>query len=59
MQEAGLLKEQGERSYELVDFNFEAGQSVLPQTELKKINQVVSTVKDLVKKNYKIVGITI
>jgi hypothetical protein len=59
LQEAGLLKEQEMQSFEPVNFNFESGQYVLPQTELKKIDQVVSTVKDLVRQNYKIVGITI
>lgn len=59
LQEAGLLKEQGEQSYKPVNFNFESGQHVLPAEEQQNINLVVSQVKDLVNQNYKIVDITI
>ena len=56
---AGLLSEQGDQSYEPVNFNFESGQSVLPTEQQKNINLVVSQVKDLVRQNYKIADITI
>lgn len=59
LREAGLLKEQGDQSYEPVNFNFESGQSVLPPEQQKNIDRVVSRVKDLVRQNYKIAGITI
>ncbi len=59
LREAGLLKEQQMKSYEPVNFNFESGQRVLPPEQQKNIDRVVSQVKDLVRQNYKIAGITI
>jgi hypothetical protein len=59
LREAGLLKEQGEQSYEAVNFNFESGQHSLPPEEQQNIDRVVSQVKDLTRRNYKIVDITI
>ncbi len=59
LREAGLLGEQGDQSYEPVNFNFESGQHVLPTEQQKNINLVVSQVKDLVRQNYKIADITI
>ena len=59
LREAGLLKEQQMKSYKPVNFNFESGQHVLPPEEQQNINRVVSQVKDLVKRNSKIVDITI
>ena len=59
LREAGLLKEQGDQSYEPVNFNFESGQFALPTEQQQNIDRVVSQVKDLVNQNYKIVDITI
>lgn len=59
LREAGLLKEQGEQSFNPVNFNFDSGQHVLPTEQQKNIDRVVSQVKDLVRQNYKIAGITI
>ena len=59
LREAGLLKEQQIKSYEPVNFNFESNEHVLPPEQQKNIDRVVSQVKDLVRQNYKIVGITI
>jgi hypothetical protein len=59
LREAGLLKEQGDQSYEPVNFNFESGQHQLPPEEQQNIDRVISQVKDLVNQNYKIVDITI
>lgn len=59
LREAGLLKEQGDQSYEPVKFNFESGKYKLPTAEQQKIDRVVSQVKSMIDNGYEITNITI